>query len=228
MFEQLPLFPILLFSVVVHEVSHGLVALKLGDPTARDLGRLTLNPIPHIDMFGSIIVPAISLLSAGTVFIAWAKPVPINPSHFTQPRRDDLLVSIAGPCSNIILAIVCSLMVVALQFVLPFDASADESFGYQVGIFFMKMFFGGAYLNIVLAVFNLIPVPPLDGSHVVASVLPENLASHYRRVGFFGIIAVIVMMQVPAVSNGFQSIIGLVFEPLRMLMTALRVQPEFS
>ncbi len=222
MFEQLPLFPVLLFSVVVHEVAHGLVALKLGDPTARDLGRLTLNPIPHIDLLGSIIVPGLSLLSTGTVFIAWAKPIPVNPANFSQPRRDDLLVSIAGPFSNIVLAMVCSLLVLAVQILLPFSTPGQESVGWELKSFLITMFFGGAYLNVVLALFNLIPVPPLDGSHVVASFLPQSLATHYRRVGFFGIIAIILMMQVPAVSKGFQSIIGLFFEPLRVLMMTLR------
>ncbi len=228
MFEQLPLLPILLFSVVVHELSHGLVALKLGDPTARDMGRLTLNPIPHMDLFGSIIIPALSLISAGTVFIAWAKPVPVNPANFAQPRRDDFLVSVAGPFSNIVLALVCSLMVVVLQVFMPPAINADSSVGGQLRNFLITMFFGGAYLNIVLALFNLIPVPPLDGSHMVASILPEKLATQYRRVGFFGIIAVIFMMQIPVVNDGFHTIIGLAFEPFRVLMMAWYRRPEFS
>ena len=100
--DSLYILPILLFSIVVHEVAHGWMALRLGDSTARDSGRLTLNPIPHIDPIGSIAIPLLSYLSAGSVFIAWAKPVPINPANFRNFRRDDILVSIIGPFSNLV------------------------------------------------------------------------------------------------------------------------------
>ena len=114
MVEQLFIIPILLFSVVIHEMAHGWMALRLGDTTARDAGRLTLNPIPHIDLFGSILVPLFSILAAGRVFIAWAKPVPVNPWNFRNLRRDDMLVSIVGPVSNLCLALACSVMVILL------------------------------------------------------------------------------------------------------------------
>src|SRR5258706_8774930 len=107
MLEQLYILPVLLFSVVIHEISHGWMALRLGDTTARDLGRLTLNPIPHIDPVGSVLVPLLSLIAAGRVFIAWAKPVPVNPLNFSNYRRDDILVSVVGPFSNIVMALVC-------------------------------------------------------------------------------------------------------------------------
>lgn len=100
--------PVLLVSVVVHEVAHGWVALLLGDTTARDQGRLTLNPVPHIDLFGSILVPLFSYLAAGRVFIAWAKPVPVNPGNFGNARRDNVLVAIAGPIANLLLAGLCA------------------------------------------------------------------------------------------------------------------------
>jgi Zn-dependent protease len=104
--DTLYILPVLLFSIVVHEVAHGWMALRLGDTTARDLGRLTLNPIPHIDPIGSVLVPLISLFSTGSVFIAWAKPVPVNPMMFRNPRRDDILVSTVGPFSNLIVCII--------------------------------------------------------------------------------------------------------------------------
>src|SRR5512142_2105649 len=113
MLEQLDVLPILLFSVIVHEIAHGWMALKLGDPTARDMGRLTLNPIPHIDPVGSMLVPLISFFAAGTVFIAWAKPVPVNPLYFRNLRRDGILVSVVGPASNLLLALFCAIMFVA-------------------------------------------------------------------------------------------------------------------
>src|SRR5260221_6425187 len=115
MMEQLYILPILLFSVVIHEISHGWMALRLGDTTARDLGRLTLNPIPHIDPVGSVLVPLFSLVATGRVFIAWAKPVPVNPLNFSDMRRDDILVSVVGPVSNFILSFICTIIYIVLQ-----------------------------------------------------------------------------------------------------------------
>jgi len=159
MVEQLYILPILLFSVVIHEVAHGYMALKLGDPTAKMLGRLTLNPLPHIDPIGSIFIPLFSLLTAGGVFIAWAKPVPVDPTNFLRPRRDDFLVSIVGPTSNLLVAFVCSVAVILLGFVGATVNTAGSALAIDGLEFLTKMFYGGIYLNIVLAVFNLIPVP---------------------------------------------------------------------
>ncbi len=186
MIDQLYILPILLFSVIIHEIAHGWTALMLGDPTAKMMGRLTLNPIPHIDLIGSIIVPLFSLIAAGSVFIAWAKPVPVNPRNFSQYRRDDLLVSVAGPVSNIVLALICSLVVILLAVANRSVGAWDSPIADQVMVFLLRMFYGGVYLNIVLAVFNLIPVPPLDGSHVLASLLPGKVAAAYARIGFAG------------------------------------------
>ena len=107
--ENIYVVPILIFSVVIHEMAHAWIALRCGDTTAKDLGRITLNPVPHIDMFGSIIIPLFSILATGRVFIAWAKPVPINPLNFRNFKRDDTLVTIAGPLSNLIIAFLCVL-----------------------------------------------------------------------------------------------------------------------
>lgn len=217
MLDQLYIFPILLFSVVIHEISHGLMALHFGDSTAKQMGRLTLNPIPHIDPMGSIIVPLFSLLVAGRVFIAWAKPVPINPLNFSNARRDDILVAVVGPLSNIILAIVCSLIVVGLLAIAPltqtFNLSAVDEF---IG-FAMKMFYGGVYLNIVLAVFNLIPIPPLDGSHVVASLLPPQVGDQYRSIGFLGIFVILVLMR----TEPFRLVFNWIIETLAFPLTTL-------
>jgi len=192
--EELYILPILLFSVVIHELSHGWMALRLGDTTARDMGRLTLNPIPHIDPVGSILVPMFSLFVAGRVFIAWAKPVPVNPVNFSNYRRDDILVSVVGPISNLLLALACTIIFIFLALIFPLfqhsNSLLDELFG-----FLLKMFAGGITLNVVLAVFNLIPVPPLDGSHVVASLLPDDMSAQYRSIGFFGIFVVLILMR---------------------------------
>ena len=219
--ETLYIIPILLFSVVVHEVMHGYVALKCGDPTAKYMGRLTLNPIPHIDLFGSILVPLFSILVAGRVFIAWAKPVPVNPLNFRNYKRDSLLVSAVGPISNLFLALCCALFVIVLLNLGNFFDSFNSElvkFAYE---FLLKMFYGGIYLNIVLGVFNLIPVPPLDGSHVLASILPDRLGESYRQIGFFGIFIVIFLMRVPIFSNIFFSIVKAIAFPIEVLIQVL-------
>jgi Zn-dependent protease len=219
--ETLYIIPILLFSVVVHEVMHGYVALKCGDPTAKYMGRLTLNPIPHIDLFGSILVPLFSILVAGRVFIAWAKPVPVNPLNFRNYKRDSVLVSAVGPISNLFLALCCALFVIVLLNLGNFFDSFNSElvkFAYE---FLLKMFYGGIYLNIVLGVFNLIPVPPLDGSHVLASILPDRLGESYRQIGFFGIFIVIFLMRVPIFSNIFFSIVKAIAFPIEVLIQVL-------
>ncbi len=218
MIEHLYIFPILLFSVIIHEIAHGYVALKLGDPTAKEMGRLTLNPIPHIDLVGSILVPMFSLIAAGSVFIAWAKPVPVNPMNFSHHKRDDVLVTIAGPLSNIILALSCSLTVIGLSMCSKIVVNLNSPLAGEGLEFLLKMFYGGIYLNIVLAVFNLLPVPPLDGSHVLASLLPDSLAARYRRVGFAGIFILILLMQVPAFGMVFSSIIRGIFTPFQSMI----------
>ena len=208
----------LLYSIIFHELAHGWVANRMGDPTARYAGRLTLNPIPHIDLFGSILVPLFSLLAAGRIFIAWAKPVPVNPWNFGNPKRDDMLVALVGPVSNLCLALACSVMVILLGTAAPALAESSVPLLPQFWEFLMKMFYGGVYLNVVLAVFNLIPVPPLDGSHVLASFLPDELAERYRRLGFVGIFFVIMLMRVPAFNAGLGYAIDAVFSPFHALM----------
>lgn len=219
MVEQFYILPILLFSVVVHEVAHGYMALKLGDPTAKMLGRLTLNPLPHIDPIGSIFIPLFSLLTAGSVFIAWAKPVPVDARNFLRPRRDDLLVSIVGPASNIVVACICSVSVILLGYAGATVSAAGSVLATDSLEFLMKMFYGGIYLNIVLAVFNLIPVPPLDGSHVLAAFLPARLARGYRSIGFAGILVIIFLMRVPMVSGTFHAVIDGIFAPFHTLIS---------
>jgi len=201
--------------VVIHELAHGWMALRLGDPTARDAGRLTLNPLPHIDLIGSILIPLLSLVTAGRIFIAWAKPVPVNPSYFARIRRDEALVSAMGPASNVLLAGCCSLAVVLLGFLAWWLNVPEGSTGYALLVFLYQMFYGGAYLNIVLAVFNLLPIPPLDGSHLMAAALPSGAAERYRRIGFLGVFALIFLLNVPAVGTAFDALIETAFAPFR-------------
>lgn len=208
----------LLFSVVIHEISHGWMALKLGDSTAKDMGRLTLNPIPHIDPIGSILVPAMSLLAAGTVFIAWAKPVPVNPANFRNFRRDDILVSVVGPISNLVVALGCAIFYIIVELLFGPVNLIGEGIGRDAVLFFLKMFSFGITMNIFLAVFNLIPVPPLDGSHVLASFLPPEIAERYRQVGFFGILAVIFLMEIPAFHRLVLTIVRTIEIPYNLLI----------
>ncbi len=164
--EILFLIAILIMSVVIHEVSHGFAANWLGDPTARLEGRLTLNPVPHIDPMGSVILPAILALSSSPFLFGWAKPVPYNPYNFQRGGRwAEALVAAAGPAANIAVALAVGLLV--RVGVIPLEAT-----NLAVSIIF---------LNVLLAVFNLIPIPPLDGSKVFSQLLPQPLAVGYER-----------------------------------------------
>ena len=155
---------VLVFSVVIHEVAHGAVANALGDPTARLQGRLTLNPMAHLDWFGSVLVPLVFFMTSGFAF-GWAKPVPYNPYNLKNQRWGPALVAVAGPLSN---------MAVAVIFALAFWAAPDPVIkSYILGII---------YINVTLAVFNLFPVPPLDGSQLLLSVLPARLERAWQQI----------------------------------------------
>ncbi len=195
------------------------MALRLGDPTARDLGRLTLNPIPHIDPIGSVLVPLMSYLAAGTVFIAWAKPVPINPLNFKDFRRDDILVSVVGPLSNLLVALACTIGYIITTQTFGFPETIPEGLERSIVTFLIGMFSVGITLNIFLAVFNLIPVPPLDGSHVVASLLPDEIGAQYRRIGFAGIILIIILMRVEVFRTMVLSVVSTILIPYKFLIT---------
>jgi Zn-dependent protease len=223
MLNQLYILPILLFSVVIHELAHGWMALKLGDPTAKAMGRLTLNPIPHIDLVGSILVPIFSLFVAGQVFIAWAKPVPVNPFNFSNYRRDDILVSVIGPISNLIIALFCTLATILLAIVSPLFQSSGAILHEGLTFLFM-MFLGGITLNIMLAVFNMVPIPPLDGSHVVAALLPDEISEQYQKIGFFGIFLIIFLMRWHPFYILFNTIRDIVSYPFGLLIQPFLTQ----
>jgi Zn-dependent protease len=187
--QILLILPVLLFSVVMHEYAHGWMARREGDNTAAMLGRLTLNPIPHIDPFGSIILPLLLVFSRSGIFFAWAKPVPTNPRNYRNFRRGTFLVAIAGVVVNLILAVVLTFATVAvfhLARLLPALSGPLD--------ILRQMVHAGIYLNLMLAFFNLIPVPPLDGSHILYLLLPPKLGMQYRSIGFMGIFIVILLM----------------------------------
>ena len=217
--EALTLLPILVISVILHEIAHGWIAMKLGDGTAAASGRLTLNPLPHLDPIGSVLIPLMSLAAAGQVFIAWARPVPVNPANFSRPRRDEVLVSAAGPVTNLAIALVCALAVPALAALERQLSEADLA--HTIVHFTVSMFYGGMYINVVLAVFNLLPVPPLDGSHILTALLPARAAAAYRRIGFVGVLVILFAMRLPVVSSAFSTLIGAAFAPYRALVNML-------
>jgi Zn-dependent protease len=220
--ENIYIIPILIFSVVMHEMAHAWVALKCGDTTAKDLGRITLNPVPHIDLFGSILIPLFSIIATGRVFIAWAKPVPINPLNFRSFKRDDTLVTVAGPLSNLIIAFLCVISAAVFFYLLSSNPLAEGSFFYEFSTYMYKMFLAGIFLNVSLAVFNMLPIPPLDGSHVLANMLPDELAMRYRQIGFMGIFIILALFNfVPGFAKIFTGIIFFVAEPYIHLFNLL-------
>jgi Zn-dependent protease len=220
--QTLTWLPILFFSVVIHEMAHAWVALKCGDTTARDLGRITFNPIPHIDFIGTIVVPIVSLITTGRVLIAWAKPVPIDPRNFRSFKRDDTFVTIAGPISNLLIALACVGFVAAFYYISAAVNPSEGSVGFEFLSYMINMFYAGIILNVSLAVFNMLPIPPLDGSHVLANILPDEIALRYRNIGFMGIFIILALFNfIPGFSRFFMSIIFFVAEPYFMLMKLL-------
>lgn len=178
LFSMLPQLVILFFSIIFHEVAHGRIALWRGDTTARDSGRLTFNPLPHIDPFGTIILPLLLALTRSPVLLGWAKPVPINPFRFGRMKKDLTLVSAAGPASNFFLAIV---------FTLFFKITV--ALGDSTGLF-PKVMAIGVLINLVLGFFNLIPIPPLDGSRILLGFLSDRAAEKYMRIERYGFIII--------------------------------------
>ncbi|MBA3579193.1 MAG: site-2 protease family protein [Gemmatimonadaceae bacterium] len=190
--------PVLLFSMVAHEYAHGYAALKQGDPTAYQLGRLTWNPMKHIDPFMTIILPILTFITAGVMF-GGAKPVPVNPRNYRNFKRGDIIVSLAGVATNLVLAVVA---VVAVA-VVGLAGRAVPALAASASILQLMLIYG-ILINLVLAFFNLIPIPPLDGSHVAKYMLPPAWALKYEEFGRYGLIALMVLVMVGGgVMRGF-------------------------
>jgi Zn-dependent protease len=178
----------LVIAIVFHEVAHGLGAKRLGDTTAESKGRLSLNPIKHIDQFGTVIQPMLLAVSHAPVF-GWAKPVPVNYRRLRNPRRDMVLVALAGPGMNLLLAIVGTALLAA-TITLSGGARAGASAILAANALNFVL------INIFLAVFNLLPVPPFDGGHVVEGLLPRTLAARFRRIGRFSLLVLMILLLV--------------------------------
>lgn len=189
--------PVLLFSIVAHEYAHAEAAYRQGDPTAYMLGRLTLNPLKHIDPFMTILLPAILIAMGGPAFGA-AKPVPVNPRNYREYRRGDIIVSIAGIATNIALFVAC-----AICFALV-GAVANAVGGVVTLGILQRMFWWGMWVNLVLAFFNLIPLPPLDGSHVLKHLLPPAAGMKFRQLYALGFIPImLIVWLLPGVVSAF-------------------------
>ena len=187
--------PILLFSVIAHEIAHGYAALRQGDRTALDAGRLSWNPLRHIDFFLTILLPIItftgsSLAGARPMMFGGAKPVPVDPRNYRHPKRGDIIVSLAGVATNAVIGITCLLLIVATGAL----GSAAPALLPTLGIV-QAMLQIGVLLNAVLIAFNLLPIPPLDGSHVFKYLLPRPLAIRYVQFSRFGLLALIILLQ---------------------------------
>lgn len=204
----------LVLAIVLHEVAHGLVANALGDPTARDAGRLSLDPARHIDPVGTVILPLIMVIAHAPVF-GWAKPVPINPSRLRNPRWGGLLVTAAGPGTNLLLALLAS-------------AGMAAMLGWTHGEGFWRAFllanlFNFVLVNLFLGVFNLIPVPPFDGGNIVAALLPPPLGARWRALGRYGLLIMLLLLVVlPSLVPGLNILGWIVGPPVAWLLSHLR------
>jgi Zn-dependent protease len=185
--DLLLLLPVLILSIVVHEVAHAWQARREGDDTAEREGRITLNPLPHLDLIGSVVVPLVLWAGNAGFLFGWAKPVPVNPSKFRTGKWGDVRVSLAGIVSNLALAVLFTLMASAVV-VLDGGMGLGAAAGWL-----RQLAFYGIFINLILAVFNLLPIPPLDGSHVVYHLLPPRLAARYRDLGRFGIVILMAL-----------------------------------
>ncbi|MCU1385599.1 MAG: Zn-dependent protease [Acidobacteria bacterium] len=200
-------FIVLLFSLTVHEMAHAWTADRLGDPTARLLGRVSLNPIVHADPIGTVLFPLISLVS-GAMLIGWAKPVPVNLRFLRHPRRDYMIVAAAGPVSNLILAVFAA-VVLAIVPISP-QTVGESNVSVPVATLLTRM----VNLNVLLAVFNMLPIPPLDGGNVLSGLLPPNLAEVFNKIRPYGFLLLYALI----LSNGFSYI---VIPPARFILSWL-------
>ncbi|HEY3382363.1 MAG TPA: site-2 protease family protein [Vicinamibacterales bacterium] len=190
-------FLVLVFSLTVHESAHAWAADRLGDPTARLLGRVSLNPLVHADPIGTLLFPLVGLVT-GAPLIGWAKPVPVATWRFDHPRRAYLLVAAAGPISNLLLAFIAAAVI---HVPLPLAPGSSTS---AVIIPMWKMVAVALQVNLLLAIFNMLPIPPLDGSSVLAGVLPERLAAQFDRLRPYGFVLLYALL----LSGGFSIVVG--------------------
>jgi Zn-dependent protease len=200
---------VLLFSLSLHESAHAWMAERRGDPTGRYLGRVTLNPLPHIDWIGTVLFPLLGLLSSFGIFFGWAKPVPVNTANLRNPRWDHVLVAAAGPVSNILAAVAFLVGLRLLVGFFPDELRAGHTVFYPLYLLSVT----GLFLNTILAVFNLIPVPPLDGSWVLAGILPNQLGGFFDAIRPYSFILLLALFM--------SGVFNIVLDPVLSLVSAL-------
>ena len=227
---------ILLLLFTIHEYGHAFAAWKLGDNTAKNQGRLTLNPIPHLDPFGSLVLPAILLWRQSEFMFGWAKPVPVNPENFKDPQKDHMRVSFAGPAMNLIVAMVCFIILagimlfvrlfwpesLALNFATPFSSVSlvgpPFARGLLILIVFLKQFF---YTSLVLGIFNLLPVPPLDGSWILSGLLPQRFGYIFEQIRRFGFVIFLLLVITPVLDYIMSIPVGLAWGAFQLLASGM-------
>ncbi len=193
----------ILMAIVFHEVAHGWVAFKLGDPTAARMGRLTLNPISHIDLFGTVLLPLFLIIAHSPFLFGYAKPVPVNFNNLKHPKRDMIWVALAGPVTNLLLAFGS---VLVLKVLLSLSDGSLSSFWLAIVKPLALMAKNSLFINILLAVFNIFPIPPLDGGRVLVGLLPEPHSSTVARVEPYGILVLMVLL--------FTGVVGVIIGPI--------------
>ncbi len=199
---SISLFIVLMFSVILHEIAHGYAALRLGDPTARDARRLTLNPISHIDPIGTLLLPGFLLITGSSFLFGWAKPVPVNPRWFRNPQVGMAIVGFAGPATNIIIAVLASIVLRLIPPVNPVDPG-----------FLVHVLYYAVLINVVLATFNMLPIPPLDGSRVIIPFVPRNVAQVFYQLEPYGMYIVLGLY--------FTGILWKIIGPVRAFITGI-------
>jgi Zn-dependent protease len=226
---------VLVFSVVIHEIAHGVAARISGDPTAQSKGRLSLNPIRHLDPIGSVVLPIVLSLLPGSVAFGWAKPVPVDPSRYRRPRSGNAFVSVAGVGANVALAFACAALLFVTAFAItrlrpghalpelyqPLAAvHADWLPGGVVTEVWIEILKTGILINLVLASLNLLPVPPLDGAHLLRSILPKRASEAYAKLGVIGFPLLLLLM--------FTDTIAYVFLPGLLVGAVLTMLPGLA
>jgi len=212
---------VILFAITIHEAAHGWAAYKLGDPTAQIMGRITLNPAPHIDPIGTVLMPAILIIMGAPPF-GWAKPVPVNPANLRNPKRDNMLISAAGPASNFLAAFMALIAILFLKALNPNTSLYIRSFlmgrsGIQGGFHPLEglavILFYAVFLNVLLAVFNLIPIPPLDGSGIVEGFLSDEASRTYDKIRPFGFIIILGLI--------YLGLLDIILRPIQVVIYSL-------
>jgi Zn-dependent protease len=204
---KIMLFLILIISIILHELAHGYSALYFGDQTAKNAGRLTLNPLKHIDLLGTLVLPLIMILGQTRILFGWAKPVPINIDRFSRPFKHFAIVAVAGPLTNLFIAYLCSLFLKAMRLV-PLHNNVNLTY---LMVKVLSMFFVYAIIiNVYLAIFNLIPIPPLDGSRIILNLLPLKLQIKWIKLEKYGLLIVFLLAYFGILSK----IINIISKPI--------------